>query len=192
MFNGKSSGKILPSSRLSARALNASNAAAQNAAAAARDYAQSAAESGQQAAQAASENVAPLAQSAAENISSASRTAAEEVGRSVRQGVTTAREWAAPRLETAADYWADSAAPKVTDALRTTAKRVEPEKGRWSVLKVILLSIAGVAGAGAVGLLVQRQLSKSAARKEESDAMEAASVPPATVPGQTPASPAGI
>lgn len=175
MFSDKSSGKFAPPNDLSARALNASNAAAQ--------AAQAAVASGQHAAHSAAENVTPMAQAAAENVGSASRNAALEVGRSVRHGVVTAREWAAPRIETAADYWTDSASPRVADALRTTAKRVEPDKGSRSVLKVILLSIAGLAGAGAVAMLIQRQLGKSTMRKEK-DAGNDAGEPTATAPGQ--------
>lgn len=43
-----------------------------------------------------------------------------------RQGVHAARIWAAPRLEDAADAVTSSAAPKVSSALRTTARRVRP------------------------------------------------------------------
>lgn len=182
MFSDKSSGKFVPPNGLSARALNASNAAAQAAQAAAL----SAAASGQQAAQSAAQNVAPVAQSAAENLGSASRNAAQGMGRSLRQGVYSARGWAAPRLDTAADYWTDSAAPRVSAALHTTARRVDPDDGgSRSVLKAILLSIAGLAGAGAVAMLIQRQLGKSTVRKESDvvDAGDDSGKP--TAPGQT-------
>jgi len=205
VFYDKSNSKFVPPNGLSARALKASNnaaqaaqSAAQSATTAAQLAAQSAAEKAAEKAQVAAEKAQPAAQSAAENLGPAARTAAQEVSKSVRQGVQSARGWAAPRIETAADYWSDSAAPKVTDALRTTARQVKPQEstGR-SVLKAILLSIAGLAGAGAIAILVQRQLGKSASRKEDgSDVMDAGdSGDPATaVPGQTasPAAQAGV
>jgi len=42
------------------------------------------------------------------------------------QGVHDAREWAAPRLEDAADAVTESVAPRVSSALRSTAAQVRP------------------------------------------------------------------
>src|SRR5579864_3282186 len=43
------------------------------------------------------------------------------------QGVHDAREWAAPRLEDAADAVTASVAPLVSSALRSTARQIKPE-----------------------------------------------------------------
>lgn len=195
MFYDNSSGKFVPPNGLSARALKASNTAAQaaqtaaqSAAAAAQLAAQSAAQSVRPVAQSAAQNVRPVAQSAAQNVGSASRSAAEEMSRSVRQGVNSARGWVAPRLETAADYTTDSVAPRVSGALRSTARQVRPDHSRSrSVIQVILLSIAALAGAGAVAVLIQRQRGKFTGRKDsEHDVVDVgdAGEPAAPVPGQ--------
>jgi hypothetical protein len=46
------------------------------------------------------------------------------------QGVHGAREWAAPRLEDAADALTASVAPRVSAVLRSTARQVRPEGSR--------------------------------------------------------------
>lgn len=197
MFYDNSNGKFVPPNGLSARALKAKDKAAsfaaQNAAGTARDRLGSAAQSAATAAQLAAQSAAAqgqlAAKSAADTVTSASRNA-------VRQGVYTARDWAAPRLETAADlttdYTAKAAeaankklAPKVSGALRNTARQVRPEKNRGrTVLQAILISIAALAGAGAIAVLVQRQRTKA---QKENDVMDVgdASEPTSPVPGQT-------
>lgn len=104
----------------------------------------------------AAQSAAEVAQSVAQNASGAAQTAAAGLNRNVRQGVYTARSWAAPRLDTAADYCTTTVAPKVSAALRTTARQVRPADKTtskkssmltWSVLGAAILTALGAAAA---------------------------------------------
>jgi hypothetical protein len=83
----------------------------------------------------------------------------------VRQGVEGAREWAAPRLEDAADAVTASVAPKVASALRSAARQVRPEGTRSARTGVrsmltwrwLLGAGAAVAAAGAAAAFAMRQ-----------------------------------
>jgi hypothetical protein len=97
-------------------------------------------------------------QAAAQGISSAAQTAAAGVSKGVRQGVYVTRVWAAPRLESVADYTTATAAPAVSSALRSTAQQVRPvdvnQKKSRSLLTWSLLAAGVAATAGAVAALV--------------------------------------
>jgi trimeric autotransporter adhesin len=97
-----------------------SQAAAQNAAVAAQNAAQKSTAAAQVAAQKSAE-VAQKSQVAAQNASNTAQTTAAGVSKQVQQGVYTARSWAAPKLESVADYTATTVAPTVSSALRSTA-----------------------------------------------------------------------
>lgn len=199
MFHSKSSSTPAAPDGLSARALNASTVAAQNAQAAAQAAAQSAAQAAQAAAQTAASRVAPVAQTAAARVAPVAQTAAARVapvaqtaaarvapaaqtaahgmGRSMRQGVHSARGWTAPRLEEAADYCTDTVAPRVAAALRSTARQVRPDDAKGkpslrSVLSVSVLAVATLAAAGAVAVLVRRQYKAAMEADTESDVMD--------------------
>jgi hypothetical protein len=149
----------------SAASANASNAA-QNAALAAQNAAGLA--------QAAAQNAAVLAASAAQNATSVAQTAADGVSKGVRQGVYTARSWAAPRLDSAADYCTTTVAPKVSSALHTTARQVSPagtkSTKRTSMLTWSLLGAAILAGLGAAAAMARyRYRSAVAAESETAD-----------------------
>jgi hypothetical protein len=93
-----------------------------------------------QGAHGAREWAAPRLEDAADAITRAKDAAA--------QGVHGAREWAAPRLEDAADAVTASVAPRVSAALRSTARQVRPESGKAGLRR--LLSWRWLLGAGAV------------------------------------------
>ena len=147
----------------SAAAANA-NSAAQNAALAA----QSAAGMAQTAAQ----NAAVLATSAAQNASSAAQTAASAASKGVKQGVYSARSWAAPRLDNAAEYCTTTVAPKVSDVLHSTARQVSPPprttSKRSSILLWSLLGGAVLAAAGAAAAMVRYRYRTAIAADSES------------------------
>ena len=139
---------------------------------------------------------APTIQSAAQNAQAAAQTAAQGMGRSMRQGVYSARGWAAPRLESAADYYTETVTPHVADALRSTARQVRPEDTRRkpamrSALSMSVLAIAVLAAAGALAALIRRQY-KAAMEADTTeddavnvgDANEPTATTPASVPGQ--------
>ena len=71
---------------------------------------------------------ASAAQTAAQGVGSAAQTAAAGVSKGVKQGVYVTRVWAAPRLESAAEYTTATVAPKVSAALMGTASQVRPEE----------------------------------------------------------------
>jgi hypothetical protein len=110
----------------------------------------------------------PLARDAASQVvplgKRAGATAVQSVQQGVELGVRDAREWAAPRIEDAADAVTDTVAPKVSAALKATARRVDPSpaktwrrrmRGWTSVFG--LAAVLAAAGAAAAVLLRKRQ-----------------------------------
>jgi hypothetical protein len=176
VFNAKVNSKAISMDRLTTRAKDASAtaaAAAQTAAAAA----QTAAQTASMAAQAAAHEVSTAAQSAASGAS---------------KGVYNARIWAAPRLENAADYTTTTMAPKVSSALRATARQIAPEDMRRKRVRPMLMwSLLGAAvltGAAAAATLVRQRYRSAMA----TDTQEEAVGPGSATAGTTnpPASPA--
>ncbi|MCW2930654.1 MAG: hypothetical protein JWM19_1616 [Actinomycetia bacterium] len=117
----------------------------------------------QQAATAAAAGVNSAAQLAAQGV----QQAAEGVTAGLRASTDGVRSWAAPRLESAADYTTSTmapavskamtkeVAPRVSAALRKTARQVSPDKRSrlrvrpalaWTALTVTVLAAAGAAG----------------------------------------------
>ena len=148
----------------SAAAANAANAAqnaaltAQNAAGVAQTATQNAAVVATNAAQNAvdvatnaAQTAAVVATNAAQTASDAAQTAATSLSKGVKERVYTARTWAAPRLENAADYTSSTVAPKVSAALRSTARQVRPVDTRSSRKTVLTWSVLGAAILAAVG-----------------------------------------
>jgi hypothetical protein len=142
-------------------ARDASSAAAANAANAAQN------------ATLAAQNAAGVAQTAAQNAAVA---ATSGLSRGVRQGVYTARSWAAPRLDGAADYCTTTVAPKVSAALRTTARQVSPadtvSSKRSSTLTWSLLGAAVLAALGATAALVRYRYRAAIAADCEAEDVE--------------------
>jgi hypothetical protein len=137
------------SSTAAANAVTAAQSAAvaaQNAAGLAQTAAQNAAVIAQTAAQ----NATAIATNAAHNAVPAAQTAATGVRQGVQQGVYRARKWAAPRLDNAADYCAETVAPKVSSALHTAAGQVRPAEPK-SKRSILTWSVLGVAAAAALG-----------------------------------------
>ena len=137
----------------SAAAASAANAAhyaaltAQNATGVAETAAQNAAVVATNTAQ----NAAAAATNAAHTASDAAQTAATSLSKGVKERVYTARTWAAPRLENAADYTSSTVAPKVSAALRSTAAQVKPADTKSSTKKVLTWSLLGAAILAAAG-----------------------------------------
>jgi hypothetical protein len=137
------------------RAQKASSAAAANAVNAAQ-YAALTAQNAAGVAQVAAQNAAAVATNAAQSAGDVAQTTAASVSKGVRQGVYTARSWAAPRLDDAADYTTTTAAPKVSAVLRTTARQIRPADMKsskrsslltWSVLGAAILAAVGAGAA---------------------------------------------
>ena len=151
MFYGKANDKANGTDSLAARARDASTAAA-----------------------AAAQTAAAAAQTAAQQVSSAAQTAAQGANKGVRQGVYRARVWTAPRLESAADYTTATMAPKVSSALRVTARQVSPQdmqrKNGHSALAWSVLGAAVLAAAGAVAAMVRHRYRSAMAADTEEDA----------------------
>jgi hypothetical protein len=101
------------------------------------------------------------------------------------QGVEGARGWAAPRLEDAADAITASVAPKVSSALRSTARTVKPAEPQKTGIRRLLdwrllFGIGAlVAAAGAAAAVMMKQRYQSAT-EDAKDAAETPMAPPAT------------
>jgi hypothetical protein len=153
------------------RARDAGVAAAK--AAAASSAAQAAAAAAQSAAQTAAQTAATAAQTAAQGMNTAAQAAAANVSQGAKQGLYTARVWAAPRLESAADYVTATAAPTVSSALRSTAQQVRPPDPRRrsmrSVLAWSLLGAAIAAALGAAGVMIRQRYQTAMAADTEVD-----------------------
>jgi trimeric autotransporter adhesin len=167
-------------SNIAIRARDAGVAAAKAAAASAT--AQAAAAAAQSAARTAAQTAATAAQAAAQWTNNAAQTAATSVNQGARQGMYSARVWAAPRLEGAADYVTETAAPTVSSALRSTAQQVRPpeppQRGIRSLLTWSLLGAAIAAALGAAGAMIWKKYQAEMAADTEAD--EAGETP---VPG---------
>ena len=174
MFYAKASNTANGSASIAARARDAGIAAAK--AAAASSAAQAAAVAAQSAAQTAAQTATTAAQAAAQGMNSAAQAAAAGVSQSARQGVYNARGWAAPRLESAADYVTATAAPAVSSALRSTAQQVRPPDPRQrrmrSTLTWSLLGAAIAAALGAAGAMIWRRYQAAMAADTEVDEAE--------------------
>lgn len=174
MFYAKAKNKASGANRAAARARDAGVAAAK--AAAASTAAQAAATTAQSAAQTAAHTAATAAQTAAQGVNSAAQTAAAGVSQGVKQGVSSARGWAAPRLESAADYVTATAAPKVSSVLRDAAEQVKPPDQRRSKMRSALTwSIFGAAIAAALGAaaaVIRKRYQSAMAADTEADAAE--------------------
>jgi hypothetical protein len=136
--------------RAAKRAQKASSAAAANAANAAQNAAL-AAQNAAGIAQVAAQNAAVVATNAAHSANDAAQMAAAGLSKGVRQGVYTARTWAAPRLDSAADYTTTTVAPKVSTALRNTARQVRPPEPASSKRSMLTWSVLGASILAALG-----------------------------------------
>lgn len=155
MFLDKSKSDLGTTS--TAKAVKRARAAGVAAASNASNAAQSAAVAAQQAANA--------AQVAAQQAAAVAVTAAHSAGdtatglnKQMKVQVISARRWAAPRLEGAADYTTGTVAPKVSSALRSAARQVSPveqKSKKRSALTWALLAAAVAAGLGAAAALVR-------------------------------------
>jgi hypothetical protein len=87
---------------------------------------------------------------------------ARSTSAAARRGTRISRAWAAPRVERAGQLVRDKAAPKISAALSSAARRIEPARPRKRWPKV-----AGVSGltaaAGAIAALVRRRAKPDAA-----------------------------
>lgn len=140
----------------------------------------------QQAASAATGMISSTARSAAQGV----QHAAAGVNAGLRAGTINSRNWVAPQLEDAADYITSTVAPtisavvvktiapRVSGALRTTARQVSAKPSRspfrsaltWSALSATVLAAVGAAGM----LAWRRYRAVVAAENEPGDATRAA------------------
>ena len=111
-----------------------------------------------------------------------------------RQGVLSAKEWAAPRLEDAADAVTTTVAPRVSSALRTTAIRVRPPDpaGPTGLRRLLdwrwLVGIGALAGAAGTTAAVAMRRRYASATAEAKDATEPDTPEPADDPAAEAAS----
>jgi hypothetical protein len=101
----------------------------------------------------------------------------------VRHGVEGARGWAAPRMHDAADALTASVAPKVSSALHTAAKSVEPAAPArtgirrlldWRVLFGIGAAVVAAGVAAAIGMRQRYESATTAAKDAAADVADKA------------------
>jgi hypothetical protein len=112
-------------------------------------------------------------QTAVTQVAPLARSAQEKAGRSL----LGARAWAAPRVERGGVVVQEDLAPRVSEMMIATARRLEPAKARrrrWPIAVGIV-----VVGAGCIAV-VQVLRSKRSTVAAEPDPMAAESMPPAT------------
>jgi hypothetical protein len=108
----------------------------------------------------------------------------------VRQGVHTARGWAAPHIDHAADTLSDKVAPRVAGALKATAGKVQPadtsKSGLRSLLswKALLGIFAALAAAGAAAGFTMRSRYQKATASWADEDETTASASDAASPGK--------
>jgi hypothetical protein len=179
VFYANADKKASGSDSTAARARDAGVAAAK--AAAASSAAQSAAVAAQSAAQTAAQTAATAAQAAKQGMNTAAQSAAAGVSQGLKLGVYNARGWAAPRLESAADYVTATAAPKVSTALRSTAQQVNPApppRSRMrSALTWSILGAAIAAALGAAAAVIRQRYQAAMAADTEVDEAEGTPAP---------------
>jgi len=130
------------------------------------------------AAQTAASAAQTAAQSAAQSMNIAAQSAAAQASKGVKQGVHSARGWAAPVLENAADYTTETIAPRVSAALRSTAQQVRPQDMRKNNNKVrsaltwSALGAAVLAALGAAAAVFKKRYQDATAADTEADAAE--------------------
>jgi hypothetical protein len=128
------------------------------------------------------------AQVAAHEVALRAQSAAASANAGLRAGTHSARGWAGPRLEEAAEYTTSTAAPavsaaltkkvapRVSSALRTTARQVTPpdlrrKRSLRSALAWSALSATVLAAAGAVATLVWRRYREAMDADTQPDTM---------------------
>jgi hypothetical protein len=141
---------------------------------------------------------------AAPRLEDAAHGAREWAAPRLDDAVHGAREWAAPRLEEAADAVSytvapkiaetvtGTLAPKVSSALRSTARQVRPADSRTGFRRMLNLrwlfavgAVAAAAGAGAA--IAMRRRYASATAEAKNDAAESPEAEAAPRPGESPA-----
>lgn len=123
----------------------------------------------------AARNAAAAAQAAAQRAAMAATNAAQNAGSGSQTAMQSARQWAAPQLESIADYCTTTFAPKVSGALLSTAQRVrpveaEPQKKTPSALIWSVLAAAVLAALGSAAALVRYRYRTAMATDTEEDA----------------------
>ena len=120
------------------------------------------------------------AKDAAAQAIPAGKRAGTTAAQGVRQGVQGAREWAAPRIEDAAEAITTTVAPKVSSALMSTASKVKPGgTGKTGVRRLLswrwLLGTGAAmaaVGAGAAIAMRRRYASATAEAKNATESPE--------------------
>ncbi len=120
----------------------------------------------------ASAQVGPLAQSAMNQVG----PLAESAQVTARRGLYRARVWAAPQLERGAVVVQDNLAPKVSDVLIATARRVDPDqkRRRWPGIVAGVAVFAAGAAAAVVVIRSKRQAALAARPSTDLDAPDEA------------------
>jgi hypothetical protein len=115
-------------------------------------------------AQARAREAATKIKPAAEQMKPLARSTKEAAGRGLRRS----RAWAAPQIEHAGQVLQDNVAPKVSDALASAARKIEPDKPKTGRLRALsIVSVVLAAAASAVAALARKRKAQDEATEPE-------------------------
>lgn len=106
----------------------------------------------------------------ARQVAARLKPVADSTGTAAKNGVRSARVWAAPRVERTGHLVQDRIGPKLSSALSSAARRVEPGQPRRSRWRNVVGASAVMAAASAVvGAVVNRRRHGGVAQDAEPD-----------------------
>ena len=119
---------------------------------------------------------------ATDQVKPLARSTKAAAGRGLRKG----RAWAAPQLEHAGQVLQDSVAPKVSEALASAARKIEPEKPKSGRRKVLsIASVVLAAAASAVAAIARNRKTTPADEDSTAEAPETGHNGQATASGSS-------
>jgi hypothetical protein len=110
---------------------------------------------------------------AAKPVAAQVKPLADDAREAASRGVLAARAWAAPQVEHAGQVLQDTVAPKVADALHTSAQKIDPgqppHRGWRKGAAAISILLAAAAAAVAAFAARKRKAESAAASSEEAE-----------------------
>jgi len=113
---------------------------------------------------------------AAKPVAAQVKPLANDARQAASRGVYRARSWAAPQVERTGQVFQDTVAPKVADALQSSAQKLDPGQPphRGWRKGAAVISILLAAAAAAVAAMARKRKAQSAAQAEAEEAEGAA------------------
>ena len=116
---------------------------------------------------------------AAKPVAAQVKPYATDARQAASRGVYRARSWAAPQVERTGQVFQDTVAPKVADALHSSAQKLDPGQPphRGWRKGAAVMSIVLAAAAAAVAAMARKRKAESATANEEEGAPAVGEVP---------------